>query len=112
MKGARVRKFMIVNGWVKCYGSMGKQLSTGDDPFIKPFITPKSEPFQDVDLDETAHKLNAIIQEAHARNLDNSRKLTYLFTGKGIVLAWENTGVTLLSEDDNTENELLAALGL
>lgn len=66
----------------------------------------------DKDLDETAEKLNSIIEETTRDNKDKDRRLTFLVTGKGIVLAWENTGGRFLTEDDNTEKELLDALGL
>ena len=101
---------MIVGDYVKCYSSMGKQYS--DAFMLTPFVTPRSKGFCDKQLDETADKLNAIMEEATKNNKDKDRRLTFLFTGKGIVLTWEHIGGRFLTEDDNTEEELLDALGL
>lgn len=102
---------MIVGDHVKCYSSMGKQWSS-DNLALTPFVTPRSKTFRDKELDDTADKLNAIIEEATKNNKDKDRRLTFLFTEKGIVLAWEHIGGRFLTEDDNTEKELLDALGL
>ena len=110
MPGPRIRKFMIVGDYVKCYSKMGKQWS--DPIMISPFVTPRAKGFRDSQLDETAEKLNAAIEEATKSNKDSDRRLTFLFTEKGIVLAWEHIGGRFLTEDDNTEQELLEALGL
>lgn len=79
---------------------------------ISPFVAPRAKDFQDNMLDEVASKLNAAIEEARKDNKDKNRQLTFIFTKKGIVVAWENTGERIVNEEDNTEDELLAALGV
>jgi hypothetical protein len=101
---------MTVGPYVICYSSMGKQWSFED--MISPFVTPRAKGFQDNLLDEVAGKLNAAIDEARKDNKDENRQLTFILTKKGIVVAWENTGELVVNEEDNTEDELLAALGV
>ena len=110
MPGPRSRKYMIVGEHVKCYSSMGKQWSFPD--MLSPFVAPKAKAFRDSQLEETAEKLNDTIEKAAKKNKDKDRQLTFLMTEKGIVVAWEHIGGRFLTEDDNTEQEMLEALGL
>lgn len=77
---------------------------------LSPFVAPRAKDLKDGKLDKVADKLNAAIAQARDANKDEDRELTFIFTKKGIVVAWEYTGG--VNEEDNTEDELLAALGL
>ncbi len=96
------------DGTVVCYSEGNKCFVTQFGGF---FTVPRADSaFHNAQLAECSRKMNALIEEVRQGNKDKNRKVGFLLTDRGIVLAWMRDSV--VSSDDNTEEEFMEALGI